>query len=64
MQESNQFSQSNPPRTIEPVNNNAVGAHNELFPNNEYKPELPKIIKSVRKSIIHQRKTNPITSDL
>ena len=52
-----EFSRTNPPRTIVPVNYNHVGAHNELLPNTEYKPEFPKIIKSVRKSIINQRKT-------
>ena len=29
---------SSPPRTLLTVNNNAVGAHNELLPNNEYGP--------------------------
>ena len=46
------------PRTLLTVNNNAVGAHNELLPNTEYKPQYSKLIKRVKKSIIHQRKTS------
>ena len=49
---------SSPPRTLLTVNNNAVGAHNELLPNNEYKPQYSKLIKRAKKSIIHQRKTS------
>ena len=61
---------SSTPRTLLTVNNNAVGAHNELLPNNEYgskepqgttcpyKPQYSKLIKRVKKSIIHQRKTS------
>ena len=49
---------SSPPRTLLTVNNNAVGAHNELLPNTEYRPQYSKLIKRVKKSIIHQRKTS------
>ena len=49
---------SSTPRTLLTVNNNAVGAHNELLPNNEYRPQYSKLIKRVKKSIIHQRKTS------
>ena len=49
---------SSPPRTLLTVNNNAVGAHNELLPDKEYKPQYSKLIKRVKKSIIHQRKTS------
>ena len=52
-----EFSRVNPPRTLVPVNNNAVGSHNELLPNTEYKPETPKLIKRVKKSIVRQRQT-------
>ena len=53
-----QFSRTNPPRTLVPVNYNHVGAHNELLPSTEYKPEYSKLIKRVKKSIIHQRQTS------
>ena len=43
--------------TLVPVNYNAVGSHNELLPNSEYKPESPKLIKWVKKSIVRQRQT-------
>ena len=46
------------PRTLLTVNNNAVGAHNELLPNNEVRPQYSKLIKRAKKSIIHQRKTS------
>lgn len=52
-----EFSRVNPPRTLVPVNYNAVGSHNELLPNTEYKPEPPKLIKRVKKSIVRQRQT-------
>ena len=52
-----QFSRTNPPRTLIPLNYNHVGAHNELLPNTEYEPQYSKLIKRVKKSIIHQRKT-------
>ena len=53
-----QFSRTNPPRTLVPVNYNHVGAHNELLPSTEYKPEYSKLIKRVKKSIVHQRQTS------
>ena len=51
---------SSPPRTLLTVNNNAVGAHNELLPNNEGPkgPQYSKLLKRAKKSIIHQRKTS------
>ena len=52
-----QFSRTNPPRTLIPLNYNHVGAHNELLPNTEYEPQYSKLIKSVKKSIIHKIKT-------
>ena len=52
-----EFSRVNPPRTLVPVNNNAVGSHNELLPNTEYNPDPPKLIKRVKKSIVRQRQT-------
>ena len=52
-----QFSRTNPPRTLVPVNYNHVGAHNELLPCTEYEPEYSKLIKRVKKSIVHQRTT-------
>ena len=52
-----QFSRTNPPRTLIPLNYNHVGAHNELLPCTEYEPQYSKLIKRVKKSIIHQRKT-------
>ena len=52
-----QFSRVNPPRVLVPVNNNAVGAHNELLPNNNYEPEPVHLVKRVKKRIVHQRKT-------
>ena len=52
-----QFNRTNPPRTLIPLNYNHVGAHNELLPNTEYEPQYSKLIKRVKKSIIHQRKT-------
>ena len=53
-----QFSRTNPPRTLIPLNYNHVGAHNELLPCTEYEPQYSKLIKRVKKSIIHQRKTS------
>ena len=53
-----EFSRVNPPRVLIPVNNNAVGAHNELLPTNEYEIKPPVMIKRVKKSIIHQRETS------
>ena len=52
-----QFSRTNPPRSLIPVNYNHVGAHNELLPCTEYTPQYSKLIKRVKKSIIHQRTT-------
>ena len=46
-----QYSRINPPKVLIPMNYNAVGSHNELLPNTDYKPE------SSKKSIIHQRQT-------
>ena len=65
-----QFSRTNPPRTLIPLNYNHVGAHNELLPCTEYEPQYSKLIKRVKKSIIHQNcvrrskqsKGNSITS--
>ena len=51
-----EFSRVNPPRTLVPVNNNAVGSHNELLPNTEYKPEPPKLIKRVKKALFDNDK--------
>ena len=48
-----QFSRTNAPRTIVPVNINYVGAHNELLPCTEYKSKYSKLIKRVKKSIAH-----------
>ena len=53
-----QFSRTNPPRALIPVNYNHVGAHNELLPSTEYKPQYSKLVKQVKKSIVHQRKTS------
>ena len=52
-----QFSRVNPPRVLVPVNENAVGAHNELLPNNNYEPEPIHLVKRLTKRIIRQRKT-------
>ena len=52
-----EFSRVNPPRTLVPVNYNAVGSHNELLPNTEYNPDPPKLIKRVKKNIVRQRQT-------
>ena len=52
-----QFSRTNPPRSLVPVNYNHVGAHNELLPCTEYEPQYSKLIKRVKKSIVHQRTT-------
>ena len=52
-----EFSRVNPPRTLVPVNYNAVGSHNELLQNTEYNPDPPKLIKRVKKSIVRQRQT-------
>ena len=45
------------PKVLITKNYNAIGAHNELLPNNEYKSEPSKLIKHVKKNIIHQRQT-------
>ena len=45
------------PKVLITKNYNAIGAHNELQPNNTYKPEPSKLIKHVKKNIIHQRQT-------
>ena len=52
-----QFSRTKPPRSLVPVNYNHVGAHNELLPCTEYEPQYSKLIKRVKKSIVHQRTT-------
>ena len=64
-----QFSRTNPPRVIVPVNKNAVGAHNELLPSTEYElcsegakgnrvpVPTPHLVKQVKKSLVHQRRT-------
>ena len=52
-----QFSRTNPLRVIVPVNNNAVGAHNELLPSTEHELPPPHLVKKVKKNIVHQRKT-------
>ena len=49
-----QNSRINEPKVLIPMNYNAVGSHNELLPNIDYKPESSKLIKHVKKSIIHQ----------
>ena len=53
-----QFSRTKPPRSLVPVNYNHVGAHNELLPCTKYEPEYSKLIKRVKKSIVHQRRTS------
>ena len=57
VQSAYQFSRTNPPRVIVPVNKNAVGAHNELLPSTEYELPTPHLVKQVKKSLVHQRKT-------
>ena len=69
VQSAYQFSRTNPPRVIVPVNKNAVGAHNELLPSTEYElcsegakgnrvpVPTPHLVKQVKKSLVHQRRT-------
>ena len=50
-----QYSKSNPPLTFVPVNNNHLGARNELIPT-EYTPS-ERLIKRVGHRIIHEHVT-------
>ena len=52
-----QFSRTNPPRVLVPVNENAIGAHNELLPSTKYELPTPHLVKQTKKSIVRQRKT-------
>lgn len=51
-----QFSRINPPHVIIPVNNNHLGAHNELIPTN-VEPLPPQQMQYLKKSRVIQRVT-------
>lgn len=51
-----QFSRVNPPKVLIPVNDNHLGARNEMVISN-IEPPAPKIYKQTRKRMINQRIT-------
>ena len=57
-----QFSRQRPPMTLIPVNNNELGARNEMIPT-EYTPK-ERLIKRVGKHMIIERKTEFPNSNL